>query len=70
VIVPAGTPAPVQERLWREYSKVAETPEAQRFLNEQGLIYMPMTQAAFAARIAAESARWATIIREQNIRID
>lgn len=70
VIVPAGTPAAVQERLWREYTRVAETAEAQRFLGEQGLIHMPMTQAAFAARIATESARWATIIREQNIRID
>jgi len=70
VIVPAGTPAPIQERLWSEYTRVAGTPEAQRFLNEQGLIHMPMTQAAFVARVAAESARWATIIREQNIRIE
>lgn len=70
VIVPAGTPAAVQQRLWSEYTRVAETPEARRFLTEQGLIYMPMTQAAFAARVAAESARWATIIREQNIRIE
>lgn len=70
VIAPAGTPGAIQERLWQAYSRVAETAEAQRFLAEQGLIFMPMTQAAFAARIAAESARWATIIREQNIRIE
>jgi len=70
VIAPAGTPAPVQARLWTEYTKVAETAEAQRFLAEQGLIHLPMSQAAFAARVAAESARWATIIRDQNIRID
>lgn len=70
VIAPAGTPAPVQERLWREYTRVAETAEAQRFLAEQGLIHLPMSQSAFAARVATESARWASIIREQNIRID
>ncbi len=70
VIAPAATPAAVQERLWREYTRVAEAPEAQRFLAEQGLIHLPATQVEFAARVAAESARWAQIIREQNIRLE
>ena len=70
VITPAGVPVPVQERLWREYTRVAETPEAQAFLAAQGLIHLPMTQAAFSARIAAESARWQRMIRDQNIRVE
>ncbi|HYF07821.1 MAG TPA: tripartite tricarboxylate transporter substrate binding protein [Acetobacteraceae bacterium] len=70
VIAPMGTSAPVQERLFREYTRVAGTPEAQRFLAEQGLIHLPMTQAAFAEHVAAESARWGRLIRDQNIRVE
>jgi tripartite-type tricarboxylate transporter receptor subunit TctC len=42
----------------------------QKFLADQGLVYLPNTQDQFARRVEAESARWAQIIREQNIRLD
>jgi hypothetical protein len=41
----------------------------QRFLAEQGLIYLPNTRAEFAARIAAETERWGRIIRERGISV-
>jgi tripartite-type tricarboxylate transporter receptor subunit TctC len=70
VIVPTGTPKPIIDRLYREYTAAAQTPEVQKFLADQGLVYVPSTQAQFAARIEAESARWGQIIREQNISLD
>ncbi|MCS6891001.1 MAG: tripartite tricarboxylate transporter substrate-binding protein [Rhodovarius sp.] len=70
LIAPAGTPLPVQDRLFREYTRVAEAPETQAFLQQQGLIYLPNAPGEFARRIAAETARWAEIIRANNIRID
>lgn len=70
VIVPAGTPKPIIDRIYKEYTAAARTPEVQKFLAEQGLVYLPNTQAQFAARIEAESARWGQIIRERNITVE
>jgi tripartite-type tricarboxylate transporter receptor subunit TctC len=70
VIAPAAVPAPILTRLHAEYVKVAESAEGQRFLAEQGLIYLPNEPGAFARRVAAERARWGEIIRAQNIRVE
>jgi len=70
LIVPAGTPEPIQSRLYAEYTRVAQLPEMQRFLAEQGLIYLPNAPGAFAARIVAETRRWGEIIRANGIRLD
>ena len=70
VIVPAGTPKAVTDRLYREYTAAAQLPEVQKFLLDQGLVYLPNAPGQFAQRIDAESARWAQIIREQNIRVE
>ena len=69
VITPARTPAPILDKLYDAYTQVATTPDMQRFLAEQGLIYLPNTRTNFAERIAAETARWGTIIRERGISV-
>lgn len=70
VIAPAATPEPILARLHAEYVRVAESAEGQRFLAEQGLVYLPNGPGAFAARAAAERARWGEIIRSQGIRVE
>jgi len=70
VIVPAGTPKAITDRLYKEYTAVAQLPEIQKFLLDQGLVYLPNAPGQFAQRIDAESARWAQIIREQNIKVE
>ncbi|MBR0661830.1 Bug family tripartite tricarboxylate transporter substrate binding protein [Neoroseomonas oryzicola] len=70
VIAPARTPDAVLDRLYAVYTEVAQRPDMQQFLAEQGLIYLPNTRAGFAERIAAESARWAAIIRERGISVN
>ena len=70
VIAPARTPEPILDRLYADYTAVSLLPETQRFLAEQGLIYLPNTRADFAARIAAETERWQRIIAERGIRLE
>jgi tripartite-type tricarboxylate transporter receptor subunit TctC len=70
VLAPAGTSKAITDRLYKEYTAVAQTPEIQKFLLEQGLVYLPNTQGQFAQRIEAESARWAQIIRDQKITVE
>ncbi len=69
VIVPTGTPEPIQARLAREYGAVSATDETRAFLETHGLIYLPNTPAEFAARVAAERAHWGKLITERNIRV-
>ncbi len=70
VIAPARTPDAVLDRLYTVYTEVAQRPDMQQFLAEQGLIYLPNTRTGFAERIAAESARWAALIRERGISVN
>jgi tripartite-type tricarboxylate transporter receptor subunit TctC len=70
VIAPARTPEPVLAALYDAYTEVSRMPEVQGFLAEQGLITLPNTRAEFAARIAAETARWGRIIRDRGIRVE
>jgi len=70
LIAPAGTPKAVIDRLYAEYTAVAQSPEIQKFLAEQGLVYLPNPPGQFASRIQAETARWAQLIKEQNIKVE
>lgn len=69
VIAPTGTPAPIVARLHAEYVRVAQAPETQRFLSEQGLIYLANDPGDFARRVTAERDRWGALIRSQNIAV-
>ena len=70
VIAPAGTPKPIVDRLYKEYTAAAGTPDVQKMLTDNGLIYLPNTMAQFQARIVDETARWAQLIKENNLQLD
>ena len=70
LIAPAGTPTPIVDRLYKEYTAAAQTPDVQKLLSDQGLIYLPNTTAQFQARIAEETARWAQLIKENKLELD
>ena len=70
VIAPAGTPQPIIDRLYKEYTAAAGTPEVKKMLTDNGLIYLPNTMAQFQARIVEETARWARLIQENNLQLD
>ena len=70
LIAPAATPQPIVDRLYKEYTAAAQTPEIQKLLSDQGLIYIPNTTAQFQAQIVAETARWAKLIKDNKLEID
>ncbi|TWS96160.1 tripartite tricarboxylate transporter substrate binding protein [Reyranella sp. CPCC 100927] len=70
LIAPAGTPQPIVERLYKEYTAAAQLPEIQKLLADQGLIYLPNTMAQFQARIADETARWAQVIKDNKLEVE
>jgi putative tricarboxylic transport membrane protein len=59
VFAPAGTPAPVVERLSGAFRAVLEEPEARAFLARTGSEPFPLGPEELAAHVPAEIARWA-----------
>lgn len=68
VLVPAGTPKPIIERLNAELQKILATPEAQEQLLQQGAFAVQTTPEQAAARVRDETARWAKVIKDANIK--
>lgn len=66
IAVPAGTPAPIIERLDAEVAKVLDAPEVQQRLNGKADI----GPAAFAALIKADHDKWASVVKEAGIKVN
>jgi tripartite-type tricarboxylate transporter receptor subunit TctC len=63
VVVKAGTPPAVVERLNAELRKALAHPDVARRFAELGLDPLPMTPAAFGDFMKAEAARWTPIVK-------
>jgi tripartite-type tricarboxylate transporter receptor subunit TctC len=67
ILAPAGTPAPVIERLNRELLAAVATPAVRDRLLQQGVDAAPSSPQAATALLAAELARWAGVIRAAGV---
>lgn len=70
VFAPAGTPAPIVERLYREVKAAMESPDVKTFFGDQGFQVGASTPAEFAAFVASEVTRWAEIVKAGNVRTE
>lgn len=71
VYAPAKTPEAIVNRLNREISRVLVLPEVrEKFLKSLGMIPAGGSPAALAATVKADTARWAKVIKDANIKID
>lgn len=71
VIAPAGTPAPIVERINAEFRRVLALPEIRdRLEKDGGMQAAGGSPAQFAALIAGEQERWGKLVKETGARID
>ena len=70
IVVPAGTPRPIVERLNREIVKVMASPEVEEGFRRQGLDVMRETPAQMTARVKSETALWSKIIKDAGIKAE
>jgi len=63
VLVPAGTPRAIVNRLNKDVVAVLNLPDLKDFLFKQGLDAAPSTPEAFAAYIRSEKAQWEKVIK-------
>jgi tripartite-type tricarboxylate transporter receptor subunit TctC len=68
VFAPAGTPAPVIERINAEMAKVLKDPGAREKLSAQGMDVVGSSPAELAKFFDGEVERWSKVIRDNNIR--
>ncbi len=70
LLAPAGTPADVVSRLQQETAKALGAPALKERLLSQGAIPSGMAPAEFAALIAAETAKWARVVKASGAKVD
>jgi tripartite-type tricarboxylate transporter receptor subunit TctC len=71
VLVPTGTPKPVIERLQREIAKAVVQPDAKDRFFGAGLEARPShTPLEFGAFVQNDVTRWATVIKQANIKME
>jgi tripartite-type tricarboxylate transporter receptor subunit TctC len=67
MLAPAGTPAPIVERMNAEVASILRAPEAHQKLAAEGAEPRPMMSAEFSKLLASETEKWIRIAREAGI---
>lgn len=70
LLAPAGTPADVVSRLQQETAKALGSPALKERLLAQGAIPSGMSPADFAKMIAAETKKWAEVVKASGAKVD
>lgn len=70
VMVPAGTPKAVVDRLNTEINKALQSPDLKAKLAVQGAEPLGSTQAEYAAYVKKELARWGQVVKASGVKID
>jgi tripartite-type tricarboxylate transporter receptor subunit TctC len=70
IAAPAGTPAPIVERLHKEIVAALRNPAMQERFAKSGATLVGNTPQAFAAQIRAERAQWGEIIKAAGIKAE
>jgi tripartite-type tricarboxylate transporter receptor subunit TctC len=68
IVAPAGTPRPVIDRLHKELSIILATSETKKRFETEGGEAVQMSSDDFGKFIVAETAKWAKVVKEANIK--
>ena len=68
IVAPAGTPAPIVEKLYKEISAALDAPEVQKQFSSEGAEIVRMSSAEFGDFMANELAKWGRVIKEAGIK--
>jgi len=69
IILPAGVPQPIVDRLTKEILEVMKTPEAVKTFTDQQLVVMTLPGKQFTALIQKDSDKWETVVKTAGIKL-
>jgi tripartite-type tricarboxylate transporter receptor subunit TctC len=70
IVAPAGTPRSVIERLNKELTAIVVSEETKKRFESEGAEPLRMSPEEFSRFIAAETAKWARVVKDANIRAE
>jgi tripartite-type tricarboxylate transporter receptor subunit TctC len=70
IVAPAGTPRAIVERLHRDLTAIVQSPETRQRFEAEGADALPMSSADFGRFIAAETAKWARVVKDAGIKAE
>ncbi len=70
ILAPAGTPRAIIDRLHEEVSVILRSTETQKRFSSEGAETVRMAPAEFGKFIAAETVKWARVVKEAGIRAE
>jgi tripartite-type tricarboxylate transporter receptor subunit TctC len=68
LLAPAGTPAPVLDRLYKEIIAILDSPETRKRFELEGAEVMRMSPAEFANFVSQETVKWTRVVKEAGIK--
>ena len=68
IVVPAGTPGPIVDKLYREIQAALKAPDLLAQFAREGAAVVEMSSPQFGTYIEAEMAKWSRVIKEGNIK--
>jgi tripartite-type tricarboxylate transporter receptor subunit TctC len=70
VVMPAGTPRPVVDKVYQELAAMLRSPETREKFLAQGALASGITPEEFARFLQAEIAKWAKVAKAANVQVD
>jgi len=70
LIVRAGTPRPIIDKIQKDTARVLNKPEIKARLESMGVEVVGSSPEQFESFVRAELAKWATVIKASKIRVD
>ena len=70
VVAPAGTPAPIIERLHKAVEEVQSSPEVQKQFDAEGAEIVRMSPAKFGSFMEKEMSKWGRVVKEGGIKAE
>jgi tripartite-type tricarboxylate transporter receptor subunit TctC len=70
MLAPAGTPAPVLNRLFQEIGAILDSPETRKRFELEGAEVVRMTPSEFATFVTQETAKWTRVVKDAGIKAE
>jgi tripartite-type tricarboxylate transporter receptor subunit TctC len=70
IVAPAGTPAPIVDKLHDAIAGLLDSPDTKKFLDNEGAAPVHMSSAEFGTFIAAELAKWGPVVKKAGMKAE